>query len=195
MPDRDPATQHRQETLDDVLAVGMRFVHRADFRAEAEPETLSEMAVVYERAARAVRRTIALQHQLDQAPSRPQLRAVARRQLIRTAEDAIQQRAPTEADAERLTAELRERLDAPELDDEIGNRPVDEIIADICHDLGLGNVQELHRHKRRTPDDVAELCARASHPPRATAAPSDSVNDPEPFFRIVPSPTGFRGSG
>ena len=167
----------------------MRFIHRADSRAEAEPETLSEMAVVCDRVSRAVRRTIALQHHLDQAPSRTEKRAAARRQVIRVVEDAIEHRAATADDAERLNAELHDRLDSPELDDEISDRPVDEVIADICHDLGLGNVQELYRQSAGLPPK-SPSSARAAQPPRPREESAAAVNGPERFFRIVPSPDG-----
>jgi hypothetical protein len=127
MTDPDPATQHRQEVLNELLAVGMRFLHRIEFRAEAEPETMSEMAALHERVSRSVRRSIALRHHLDQAPSRTEKRTAARHKLIRTVEDAIDLRAETPEQAERLTAELHERLDAPELEDETANRPVEVI--------------------------------------------------------------------
>jgi hypothetical protein len=190
MTDPDPATQHRQEVLNDLLAVGMRFIQRADVRAEAEPETMPEMAAVYERVSRAVCRTVALQHRLDRAPKRTEQRVLARRQVIRAVEDAIDHRAATPTQAERLGAEFRERLDSPELEHEIADRPVGDVIADICHDLGLGTVQGLYFHKRRTPTDVAELCATAARPPHPGTPADFPLNQPERFFRTVPSPNG-----
>jgi hypothetical protein len=182
-----PADQHHQEVLEDLLAVGMRFIHRADVQAERAPETLPEMAVVYDRVARSVRRTIALQHHLERANNQPERRAAARRRIIRAVEDAIDHRARSGAEAETLVAELHEHLDRPELEHEIDDRPVEDIIADICHDLGLGNIDGLYAYKRRTPADLAQLAAlaaaRPGHQRRSTQA-----NEPERFFRIVPSP-------
>jgi hypothetical protein len=75
--------------------MGVRFLNRIEFRAEAEPETMPEMAALYDRVSRSVRRSIALRHHLDQAPSRTEKRTAARRKLIRTVEDAIDLRAET----------------------------------------------------------------------------------------------------
>jgi hypothetical protein len=175
MSDRGPLTQDSQEIINELLAMGVRFLNRIEFRAEAEPETMPEMAALYDRVSRSVRRSIALRHHLDQAPSRTQQRTAGRRKIIRTVEDAIDLRAETPEQAERLTAEL---------------------------------------HKRRTPGEVAELCARASgrsdwneakpesaaqrcvaaEPSRATNAPSDFLNHPERFFRNVLSLDGAHKS-
>ncbi len=194
--------------------MGVRFLNRIEFRAEAEPETMPEMAALYDRVSRSVRRSIALRHHFDQAPSRTQQRTAGRRKIIRTVEDAIDLRAETPEQAERLTAELHERLDVPELEEEICSRPVEEIILDIGHDLGFDRVLPLFHHKRRTPGEVAELCARASgrsdwneakpasaaqrcvaaEPSRATTAPSDFLNHPERFFRNVLSLDGAHKS-
>jgi hypothetical protein len=58
---------------------------------------------------------------------------------------------------------LLERLDSPELGDEIDNRPADEIITDIRRDLDTAGVPGYkHPWKRRTPEDVGTLHARAA---------------------------------
>jgi hypothetical protein len=88
-------------------------------------------------------------------------RISARRRIIRAVEDAIQRDAPDD-EADSLHAEFLERLDAPDIEDDIADRPVAEIIADICHDLGLAPFPALRLWKRRTPADIALLCARAA---------------------------------
>ena len=87
-------------------------------------------------------------------------------------EDAIQ-RTP-EVDADALRAELCERLDGSELDEEIDGRPVGEIIADICRDLGFGRLLGNHPWKRRRPADVRELCASAARAPGSPPWPAPS---------------------
>ena len=73
--------------------------------------------------------------------------------------------APKDTDPEALGNELLERLDAPDLEDDIAGRPVAAVIADICRDLGLASIPNARVWKRRTPGDVEALCARAAAPP------------------------------
>ncbi len=100
-------------------------------------------------------------------------RTAARKRIIRDVEDTIQRKTKDD-EAERLHAELLERLDAPDLDDDIDHRPVAEIIEDICRDLGIANYPGAHPWKRRTPADIAILADRAANTTsaRARAAPS-----------------------
>ena len=88
--------------------------------------------------------------------------------------------------AESLHAELQERLDAPDLEDDISSRPTPEIIAEICKDLGLDNMPGVHPRKRRTPADAANLHARAAARPcaprpQATARPPATPAPPLPI--------------
>jgi uncharacterized membrane protein YccC len=142
----------------------------------------------YERITRAVRRTVMLAQKLHEpskappkappkAPSEAHVsndRIAARKRIIRDVEDTIQ-RTTKDDEAERLHAELLERLDAPDLNDDIAHRPVAEIIKDICRDLGLAHAPGTHPWKRRNPDDIAILAARAagttSAGPRASPSP------------------------
>jgi hypothetical protein len=65
-----------------------------------------------------------------------------------------------------------DRLDGPDLDGFDLDRPVADLIADICRDLGLAAAPGTHPWKRRTPDDIAILCARAAAPRPPPASPS-----------------------
>ena len=69
---------------------------------------------------------------------------------------------PRETRQRRLEAELRERMDAPDLEDDIAGRSVADIVADICRDLGIAASPGSHPWKRRTPGDLTELFARAA---------------------------------
>ena len=69
-----------------------------------------------------------------------------------------------------LAAELQERLEQPELVDDIDRRPVPEIIADICRDLGLAGL------------------AQASSPGSAAPPPTSPTSAPAP----PSSPLGAR---
>ena len=76
-------------------------------------------------------------------------------------EDTIQREAD---EPEALHREFLERLDTPDWEGELADRPVDDIITDIVRDLGLVTILGRHPWKRRTPADIAELCLRAAQP-------------------------------
>jgi hypothetical protein len=154
------------------------------------PQPTPEPTAAYDRVTRAIRRNVILLHKLPElackAPglackaneppkSRPKQpdRIAARKRIIRDVEDTIQ-RTTKGDDAERLHAELIDRLDSPDLDDEIGDRPVAEIITDICRDLGIAHSQGTHPWKRRAPADIAILAARAAKT-SLTGAPDQPV--------------------
>ena len=178
---RDEDAQYYRQVLHELIEIGTdltRTLHR-----QAAPETNNQPAaapaaapapdptIAFDRIARTLRRTISLARKLsDPAQPRPaQLRAdrstahrlAARKQIIRAVEDTIQRRTKG-AEAEALHAEFYERLDDPELDDDLDQRPVAEIIKDICRDFGIEHFPGTHPWKRRTPQDVRDLCARAA---------------------------------
>ena len=157
--------------LIDMGADIARMVHREAGAKQADLD-VGEVTVAFDRIARAVRRTVILARRLDDpmpAAAGPG-RTDARKRIIRAVEDQIQLRSG-DLDADSLHAELLDRLDSPDLDDEIGRRPVDEIIAEIRRDLGLMSMPGRPQWKRRTPQDVAVLCARASLAPTPAPAP------------------------
>ncbi len=159
-----------------------------------------DLTASFDRIARAVRRSIALARTLAEpiplARNPAQHRAGVRKRIIREVEDAIQ-RASDNAerpgaerpDAESLRAELRDRLDAPDLDDDIATRPIAEIITEIRRDLGLASLPGDHPWKRRTPEDIQQLCARAAAPSR-TRQPTAGTpgRDAAPHAPADPSP-------
>jgi hypothetical protein len=138
---------------------------------------------------RCIRRNIALAVKLAKParaepartpPENPH--AAIRRRIIRAVDDAIGRNA-TGPRADSLHEDLRERPDAPECDDEIDNRTIEDVIADMCRVLGLANLPESHPHhpdrKRPTPADIATICARPAPIPSAIAAhPPDSTPTP-----------------
>ncbi len=134
--------------------------HQAANPATSPPEHVS---VAYERITRSMRRTILLAQRLDEPTRKPssRQRIDARKRIIRDVEDVIQRKAP-EDQQEPLHAELLERLDRPELDDEIADRSITEIVTDICRDFGIAALPGSHPWKRRIPHDIAILNARAA---------------------------------
>ena len=162
-------------------------------------EALISLALAFDRIARSVRRGILLARSLarpvqpapDPALVSAQARAAARRQVIRAVEDAIQRPDRGASDGpETLHAELHERLDGPDLDDDISTRPAADIIAEICRDLGLAALPGTRPWKRRTPGDIRQLCAEAAAPSGArqpgAAQPGTSPQAPR---RGVAQPT------
>jgi hypothetical protein len=141
------------------------------------PDPLVSTVAAFDRTARGVRRGVLLARSLAgpvqpaHDPSRD--RAAIRKRILREVEDTIQrpgagnERDSDGSDDAGLHAELRDRLDAPDLDDDITSRPVADIITEICRDLGLDAHPGTRPFKRRTPDDIRQLCARAAAPSAA----------------------------
>jgi hypothetical protein len=163
--------------------------------ADAAPETAIAFATAFERIARAVRRTITLARKVAEPVAEmvqpAQHRAAARRRIIREVEDTIQ-RMNGDSEAETLRAEFLDRLDGPDLDDDIQLRPVADIIADICRDLGLAALPGTHPWKRRTVADLTALCARAAMPRAERPADVGAVSDP-PGDKAGASPSPCTG--
>ena len=151
--------------------------------AQAPPNTI-EIAAAFDRIARAIRRSITLARHLNDpikpAPDPAHHRAAARAQVIRTVEDRIHRAAHEGDRAESLTAELRDRLDGPDLDDDLATRPTPDIIAEICRDLGLAALPGTDPWKRRTPADIRMLCTRAAATNRPEPLPTPSTPNPPP---------------
>ncbi|MGI4946767.1 MAG: hypothetical protein ACRYHQ_40455 [Janthinobacterium lividum] len=159
------------------------------------PDALIKTAASFDQIARAIRRSIALAQSLDapkqQQPARPPVqqtpdRTTARKRIIRAVEDVIQRPPDNDEcdDAEVLLSDFRERMDAPELDDDVRNRPAEDIIKEILRDLGLAALPGSRPWKRRTQADIAALNARAAAPTSphqpAPGQPSAEPQDPRP---------------
>jgi hypothetical protein len=145
----------------------------APAKAPAPAASLQDLAAAFDSISRTVRRCIMLAQSLDtpKLPARTPDRTAARKHILRAVEDTLQRQDyddsyrvcdPTEV----LHAELLDRMDAPDFDRDIANRPIDDIIKDILRDLGLAALPGTRPWKRRTPADIAELCARAAAPSR-----------------------------
>ncbi len=204
---RDEDAQYYRGILHELVEMATdiaRAVHRqatAEQSAEhgpagaAQPQAPApDPTIAFDRIARTLRRTIALARKLaDPAPlstaaQAAERRRIARKQIIRAVEDSIQRDADS-AEADALHAELYERLDTIDLDDDIDTLPIAEIIAAIRRDLGIAAMPGAHPWKRRTPQDVRDLCARAAQPrtpqPRTT---QPGTGDPRPVPAPPPRP-------
>jgi hypothetical protein len=170
----DPHAERRQRNLlavDGLIEMSIDLTRLVQTQAHAEVETAARLCepapdftVPFERMSRSARYSVMLSEKLMQpvkAPAAGHSRVAVRKQIIRAVEDSIEGDAQEEA-VERLRAEFLERLDSAELEDEIEGRPAEDIIDDIRRDLGIAERAGGRRWKRRTPVDVALLCARAA---------------------------------
>ena len=207
------------QVLNDLITIGTDLARLIHHQATAQPSTqnpapptpapspeaLINLTTAFDRIARSVRRSILLARTLatpiHPIPDPAQPRAAARRRILREVEDTIQRvandAAPPDADRTAgLTAELHDRLDAPDLNEDLATRPIPDIIAEICRDLGLAARPGTHPWKRRTPADIQRLCARAAAAaaaqPAAGPAPSRTPQHPPNPGRPEPPLTNLR---
>jgi hypothetical protein len=179
----------------------------AQQRPEPHPApaaSLQDLAAAFDSISRTVRRCIMLAQSLD-TPKQPRIpaanRTAARKHILRAVEDTLQRQDyddsyrdcdPTEV----LHAELLDRMDAPDLDADIANRPIDDIIKNILRDLGLAALPGTRPWKRRTPADIAELNARAAAPARQSGAgPQEPSSDAGQRPPAGPPPAGPGSTG
>ena len=191
---RQPGEDHAfyREVLHELIGLGTELARHVHAAATAEPAeagalSLPEAAAAFDRVARAVRRTVLLAQRLGTGPDAAAPRIAARKRIIREVEDTISRARRPEAETEALHAELAERLDSPDLEDEIDTRPVAEIIADILRDLDLAVPPGLPRPwKRRTPADLLHLVTRAQQQPGASPHhPAEPCHDPHGIAGLV----------
>ncbi len=154
------AARH-QRMLQELAEIGMELARvvlsAAREQAAAGDEAglktdVGDPALVFSRISRAVRQTLALEAKVvedrlhrermadayyDQRKAEAARRAVRRKDEVKgLVEEAIE--ADFEgSDAERLLADLHERLDDPADDADFGHRPLGVLIARICRDLGV----------------------------------------------------------
>ncbi len=189
-------TQHCRRVLLNLVDIGNEIaeilgeeVRSHKYNPAPGPSPVPAAAAAYATVAQSVRRTIMLHDKLGQPRKSHPNRTAARKRIIRDVEDAIEHNAP-EDEQETLHAELLERLDRPDLEDEIADRSVADVVTDITRDLGISGRDDSHRCKRRIPHDIAILNARAEQ--LAGAGPSEKLlallasAPPPPPRRITP---------
>ena len=172
--------------FNDVMATLLRVGKSLAEQLELPSATIAvtARATAFEAVARAIRYTILLARHLAQVKESAESRRIqARADIIRGVENAIQ-RTARPYEMEPLRRELLERIDAQDFDVGLLDRPRADLIAELCQDLGLANRVGLPPHLRRSPDDIAILCAQAAAPagsglPQwiATALPKAQAND------------------
>ncbi|MDP9095772.1 MAG: hypothetical protein M3N26_04310 [Pseudomonadota bacterium] len=186
LPDLDDAACQRALAI--LLEIGTSLAQ--ELKSPSAETTLVQRAAAFPNVALAVRRTIILSRHITNDPRTaiplPTQRADARRRIIREVEDTIGDKADP-ADADALRVELLERIDQPEFDTDLAHRSPTDLIRELCRDLGLFNRPYLPSYLRRTPDDIAILCAQAAAETGATLA-RWSPQEPSPLPPASPPP-------
>ncbi|MDR3510268.1 MAG: hypothetical protein P4L73_01420 [Caulobacteraceae bacterium] len=177
----------RLERLDELAEIGMALARTLLPEAGAAGPAVvrGDPAMAFSRIARAVRLTLALEARFDEqwrAGEAEAAKARATKQFIRglIQRDKVgaitrevietERRERGEAiDAERLLADLDERLEDPSELKAFADRPVSEMVAQICRDLGVAFDAEAW-----TDEDWAQAEARAE---AAHAAEDDDEED------------------
>jgi len=199
-----PRTLEQDQILLDELAdLGLDFARDLKPAPHARDQAAAR-STAFECVARTVRRTVLLKHHLPKIIATPladpaAIIAAARRIIVRDVEDAIEFKAEDEHEAAKLEAELVDRIDTPDIDDDIFRRPIAEIVAAICRDLGIASHTMTRPGfgpgRRRSPEDVRILCHRAAktftgpatttpRPPRRPIPPPPRLSPPIPIRRV-----------
>ncbi len=161
-----PSIEREVKALGELIDIGLKIARAIERQADApggEPPPLAELntaAIAYARVARAVRQSILLRDKLAEASHAGQKAAAdlgvrkagVKARLTDIVRGVIETEHGDGEQAERLYAEAAERLE-DERHGDVLTRPVGEIVADICQDLGL------HPDWRRLAWDLS--CAEA----------------------------------
>jgi hypothetical protein len=139
-----PMLERQLQMLGELAEIGLELARAVEAEAKGPDANLDRAMLAYSRVARAVRQTIMLQSRLiqgppgeDEAAERPAaLRAEVKARIGRIVRRVIEGGPETPEGMERLKAEAAERLEAEAFGDVL-ERPVVEIIAEICKHLGL----------------------------------------------------------
>lgn len=205
-------TAHHRAVLRDCIDLGRHIValtnlevaaaiKQAEARlADPDPETAPakpapDFTGRYNLLTRAIRLTVLLDERLaNPAPPPPppedpdRRRVAARKAVLREVDDAIHRHAKP-AEAETLRDELTERMDMPDFDAELLDRPTKDVVAEIKRDLGLANGTTPHPFKRRTPDDLFDIHLAALKQPPAPQFTLREQFPPPRTVSTVPTPT------
>jgi hypothetical protein len=149
----DPLLQRQLQRLDELAELGLDVARAVAARAHDQGADVEAVARAYARVSRAVRLTIMLQSRLAQdlkAAERAAERAAADllarsdpRYIHKARVERIVERIAQEThrgdeeEIDRLVIEAGERLDDEDLYGEVLDRPIRELVADICRALDL----------------------------------------------------------
>jgi hypothetical protein len=192
-------TEQDRRMLQEMAEIGMGLLRTLQQRAEDDSKIdAGEVALAYSRITRAVRLTIALKAKLaDEGRVRKERDEAAevkrlweceeqridqrRDQVERLVEQAIEAEA-SETERDGLMSGLRERLDEDDIDAKLADRPIGEVLARICRDLGIepepgqwahevwadeapARLAPFRKSDSSPPDSLPAEIARAGHDP------------------------------
>jgi len=200
----DARAQQRLALLRELSEIGMRLARGVEGRAEA-PDA-GDVGLVFSRIARAVRQTLALEARLEEEhQARARKAAFEREQAaVRAAHapvverSAIVRRAVVQAieadadedDFEQLFDQLDERLDDREADEDYLDRPLGELVARICQDLGVAVDLSLWEDEAWA---RAEAAARMEPAPAEACEAAPAHDPPRRHVRPAVSPGWLSG--
>jgi hypothetical protein len=136
-----PAQGITAASNEDAIQIGMAIDGADEALAHATPR-IAMLARCLDQVSRSVRRTLALARRLEQgwpprAPSDSR-RAMLLRQATRDVGETIRARTQGDAEAtERLFADLAASLDDPAFEQDLLERPVEEMVQILCREIGL----------------------------------------------------------
>jgi hypothetical protein len=178
-------TERHLRMLEDLAEIGMdlaRTVQRQAHEQAAADLDAAALGLVFSRIARAVRQTVALEARLAedrQAKTAAQVarqshaRATRRRRDVRAVVEQTIEADAAESDLEDLLLDLEERL--VDYDDtDFADRPVGELVARICRDLGVTPDWSLWEDEDWA---IEEAAARPRGSPYATRDPDPGSGD------------------
>jgi hypothetical protein len=201
----DPAsarTERHLALLAELADIGMdlaREVRRQALDPSEDAPSASDLALTFSRVARAVRQTVALEARLAEVqPARPtrtisdRWRGVRRKRQVEEIVSVIIESEPEhEFDGEQLLVDLQERLADGDEEADFADRPLGEMVARICCDLGVAvDWSRFKDEDWAIPADLPSPAEREGEGrERAASASSEASPDP-PWPAHDPPPGG-----
>jgi len=205
MADAPDMTERHAAILAELAEIGMTIARglQAQVLAAETPEATAQAVAAYPRVARAVRQSLALEARLKRDARRAavEVEAHARRELdlrIRRRKAlvraemrrAIGDATPDDDDElfhDRIE-DLRERLDTDLLDADFADRPLEEVIADLCIQLGLAPPDD---PMPPPPGEVSAQPTAGGGSDAEAAAPPTAAEQPRPHPPPEPTPEPY----
>jgi hypothetical protein len=175
-------TERHLRMLQDLAEIGMdlaRSVQRQAHEQAAADLDAAALGLAFSRIARAVRQTVALEARLAEdrqaktaarIASQTHTRAAHRRRDVRAVVAQAIEADAADSDVEDLLLDLEERLADRDNEADFAERPIGELVARICRDLGVTPDWSLWEDEDWA---VEEAAARPPGSPCAAPAPGD----------------------
>ncbi len=199
----DPAaarTERHLRLLAELAEIGMdlaREVRRQALDQDGEAPPAADLALTFSRIARAVRQTVALEAKLAEEAQagrseRPALSvsdrwrsARRKRQVREIVGEIIEAESDGDFEADRLLSERDERLDDGDEEADFADRPIGELVARICRDLGITPDWSLFEDE----DWAIEVNRLSPEPSERGRGQGEAAQDSTPPLRLPPGPT------